>query len=96
MTVLLEARKKLSASVQRIRAYPDATDLTMYQGTLALAKLRFLPEGSKPITKAQFAEKIIHTASQATSFIAHNQSMNEAQEPVNGIRNSPREKGCGV
>lgn len=57
MTVLLEARKKLSASVQRIRAYPDVTDLTMYQGTLALAKLRFLPEGSKPITKAQFAEK---------------------------------------
>ena len=44
---------RLAASVQRMRAYPDVTDLTVYQGTLALAKRHFLPEGSKPTTKAQ-------------------------------------------
>ena len=39
---------RLSPSIQRMRAYPDGTDLMVYQGTLALAKRHLLPEGSKP------------------------------------------------
>ncbi|KIM52461.1 hypothetical protein SCLCIDRAFT_554747 [Scleroderma citrinum Foug A] len=83
ITVLPEARKKLAASVQRMRAYPDVTDLTVYQGTLALAKRHFLPEGSKPTTKAQLAEKNIEKYEkllslekkhQATLFVIPSQS----------------------
>lgn len=68
IVVLPAARNKLAGFLPRMRGFDNLPERVVYQGTLALAKRNFFPDGCKQPTKEQFAERNIEKYIKLQSF----------------------------
>ncbi|KAI6114832.1 hypothetical protein EDD16DRAFT_1597223 [Pisolithus croceorrhizus] len=68
IVVLPAARDKLTGFLPRMRGFDNLPERVIYQGTLALAKRNFFPDGCRQPTKEQFAERNIEKYIRLQSF----------------------------
>lgn len=68
IVVLPAARDKLAGFLPRMRGFDNLPERVIYQGTLALAKRNFFPDGCRQPTKEQFAERNIEKYIKLQSF----------------------------